>query len=97
MFTETNTRYVTKTSSEALYRNRTDNLKEMTTNSSSQAVRSHGNQDLEKYLVPSLMSCPLIASMYVIYKLYKRVKQLSSRNTYTDLPMMRLEPFETDL
>lgn len=82
-----------------LVSNKTDSTMEMKPNSSTMETMSKNGHELETYLVPSLMSCPIFVSFYIIYKLYKKVRMLNQQNNVggIHIPMLRLEPFETDL
>jgi len=64
-------------------------------NSSSTSDSSH-DHSIETYLVPTLMSCPLFVSMYIIYKLWKKVRRLNGENNLNS-PIYHMAAFETDL
>lgn len=66
---------------------------------SSTAVFGGSDQprDIETYLIPSLMSCPLFVCLYIIYKLYKKLKLLNEANALNTPMLMFSSPFETDL
>jgi len=70
--------------------NQTDNQ------NSSSVTKSSDGHDIESYLVPTLMSCPLFVSMYIIYRLWKKVRQLNGMNNL-NTPIYHMSAFETDL
>lgn len=54
-------------------------------------------QHLESYIIPTIMTCPLVISIYVIIRLYRKLKQLNRANDMLNQPMWRMSAFETEL
>lgn len=53
-------------------------------------------EHLETYIIPTIMTCPLVISIYVIIRLYRKLKQLNRVNNMNP-PMWRLSAYETEL
>lgn len=60
------------------------------------AAKPETHHELEMYLIPSIMACPLLTTLFIIYKLYKKLQRLRHIDSVSN-PILRLEAFETDL
>lgn len=95
LFTESERKNADKEREQNNRVNKTENVK-VPSNSSTVTDQPKNGHNLEMYLVPSLMSCPLFLSLYIIYKLYMKVRRMNEANAL-NTPILRLSAFETDL
>lgn len=54
------------------------------------------DNDLEKYLPPSLMACPLVIACVIIFKLYKRILYYKFRQIINTKPIYMNRAFSVD-
>lgn len=65
-------------------------------NTSSVTHSSGTGHDIEAYLIPTIMSCPLFVTLYIIYKLWLKLKRMNRENSL-NTPLYRMPSLETDL
>lgn len=64
--------------------------------SSTSGDSTNDRQHLESYIIPTVMSCPLVISIYIIVRLYRKLKLLNTADRYNP-PILRMSAYETDL
>lgn len=80
-----------------LVMNSTDPMSKNENSTTLMSETGRNDNHMEAYIIPTVMSCPLFVSIYIIVRLYRKLKQLNANNMYNS-PILRMtSPYETDL